>query len=561
MDIAFLASRVRRLDDGHYTDGACNGNATRVSREDNSPALCGRGLHKLTVGLSRRMPDATMTPPKLSARRVANRMIQKGVPMSFSSISSQLVALSIRKVLVVLLVLLGVSENAQAQTNSQLYSGVQFDFPLPGARSLALGGAFVAVADDATAALANPAGLTLLQRPEVSIEGRGWQYTNLVTTRGHAFGPATGVGVDTINGLVDDEFDDSKSGVSFLSVVIPRGRFAFGFYRHQQAQYRASLQSEGPFLSVPGSDDRLEPFLGQMDLDITNYGGSVAYRWGNGVAVGGSLAFSDLTLDSELSGFINPPPIFLIQPESQRVLYTAVGQAYGPADFSDSNVLGRIFEQGDDSGLSANAGVLIKPAAAKWSVGASFRLGAEFSYEARNVAGPRWLPANEIGQVIDQETVTFKVPDTYSVGATYRPVDRFMLTAQDDRVQFSQMSEDIKEVFGIDQSNPPAAEAIEEGLRFPDSNQFRVGVEYVVPSGERIYALRIGTAYETEHRMRYERDEPPRFARLEVLFHPGDDQFHFAPGFGVAFPRFQIDGAYDFSELSQTLSISAVYRF
>ncbi len=44
---------------------------------------------------------------------------------------------------------------------------LQFSFSDPGARSMGLGGAFVALADDATAAFANPAGLVQLLRPEV----------------------------------------------------------------------------------------------------------------------------------------------------------------------------------------------------------------------------------------------------------------------------------------------------------------------------------------------------------------------------------------------------------
>ncbi|MDH3816848.1 MAG: hypothetical protein OEV48_20340, partial [Acidobacteriota bacterium] len=45
-------------------------------------------------------------------------------------------------------------------------------FANPGARSLALGGAFAAIADDATAAFANPAGLVQILRPEISAEIR-----------------------------------------------------------------------------------------------------------------------------------------------------------------------------------------------------------------------------------------------------------------------------------------------------------------------------------------------------------------------------------------------------
>ena len=48
----------------------------------------------------------------------------------------------------------------------------EFSFSNPGARSIGFGGAFAALADDATAAFANPAGLVQLVDPEVSIEGR-----------------------------------------------------------------------------------------------------------------------------------------------------------------------------------------------------------------------------------------------------------------------------------------------------------------------------------------------------------------------------------------------------
>src|SRR4051812_50084774 len=63
-----------------------------------------------------------------------------------------------------------VARPAAAQTTAQF--PVQFDFVTPGARALALGGAFIAAADDATAAFTNPAGLAFLARTEVSFEAR-----------------------------------------------------------------------------------------------------------------------------------------------------------------------------------------------------------------------------------------------------------------------------------------------------------------------------------------------------------------------------------------------------
>ena len=89
------------------------------------------------------------------------------------------------------------SGSVLAQSNAEVNAGVQFDFSLPGARSTGMGGAFVALADDATSVWANPAGLTNLSRPEVSGEGRFWDFNNLVPNHGHQGQPAN-IGVDTI---------------------------------------------------------------------------------------------------------------------------------------------------------------------------------------------------------------------------------------------------------------------------------------------------------------------------------------------------------------------------
>ena len=67
-----------------------------------------------------------------------------------------------------LAILIGLSGWPTAAQEAVL--AIEFDFSNPGARSLAMGGAFVGLADDATAAYANPAGLTALLQPEVSLE-------------------------------------------------------------------------------------------------------------------------------------------------------------------------------------------------------------------------------------------------------------------------------------------------------------------------------------------------------------------------------------------------------
>src|SRR6266550_1023289 len=69
-------------------------------------------------------------------------------------------------------------------TDIESLAGLQFNFGNPGARSLGMGGAFIGLADDASAAEANPAGLTILRKPEFSIEGRNYQEQQVFSTSG-----------------------------------------------------------------------------------------------------------------------------------------------------------------------------------------------------------------------------------------------------------------------------------------------------------------------------------------------------------------------------------------
>src|SRR5215213_399044 len=73
---------------------------------------------------------------------------------------------------------------AAQNTDIEALSGLQFNFGNPGARSLGMGGAFLGRADDASAAEANPAGLTILRKAEFSLEARNYVETQVFTTSG-----------------------------------------------------------------------------------------------------------------------------------------------------------------------------------------------------------------------------------------------------------------------------------------------------------------------------------------------------------------------------------------
>src|SRR5204863_7128769 len=85
--------------------------------------------------------------------------------------------------LFILIALVALPAAAQ-NTDIESLSGLQFNFGNPGARSLGMGGAFLGLADDASAAEANPAGLTILRKPEISVEGRNYEEQQLFSTSG-----------------------------------------------------------------------------------------------------------------------------------------------------------------------------------------------------------------------------------------------------------------------------------------------------------------------------------------------------------------------------------------
>src|SRR5688572_13014475 len=124
-----------------------------------------------------------------------------------------------RKWIGALVVLVAVPAMAQ-NVDIEALSGLQFNFGNPGARSLGMGGAFLGLADDASAAEANPAGLTILRKPEVSIEVRNYLEQQLFTTSG------------TFPDLHRTAFNhhSDRIQIAFASVVYPIKHFTIGGY-------------------------------------------------------------------------------------------------------------------------------------------------------------------------------------------------------------------------------------------------------------------------------------------------------------------------------------------
>ena len=439
-----------------------------------------------------------------------------------------------------------------------------FDFSLPGARSRAIGGAFVAIADDATAVYSNPAGLIQLFRPEVSIEGRRWAFTSTIPSSGHGFGPASRVGADTIEGLVDGRYTAARSGVSFASVVYPGHRWAAGLFHHQLSRYRMERQVEGPFFSCSGGFrigdtladppfcepharadgvDREFPKQQSLTLDIRSVGGAFAATLPRRISVGVALQVFDFRIDS-----------------TNTVFNARDDQKYLPASFAASNVELVSRQFGRDHAVALNAGALW-PVTRHWSVGASFRQGPRFAFSTRTVRGAASAVPGQV--VTEQSDNPFKVPDTWSTGVVFRSAGGWRAAFEYDMVRFHQLIDDFRNTAFF--AGSPEGVVVSSRMRLPNSHQLRVGGErlLLLPRG-RVLALRAGGWWDPNHQAYFDGDTAtglpaPRWA---VLFPRRDGHPHVSSGIGFTTRRhLQVDAAIDLSALIDTVSISTVWRF
>ncbi len=406
----------------------------------------------------------------------------------------------------------------------------EFSFSNPGARSMGFGGAFAGLADDATAAFANPAGLVQLVAPEISLEGRYWSYSTPYISGGRIFGTPIGIGLDSTPGLRTSTSDTDLTGLSFLSFVYPSGRWSFAFYRHLLSNYEFEGLTDGLYSGPwPNNPVRREfAYDKTVDLQFISYAVAGAFEVNEKLSLG--LAINsiegDVALITGVYGKIRsgvPNDIF-----------------FAPAPIVPDNLYYTTSVMIDDRDWGLNLGIHWKPVES-WSFGAFFRQGPKFEAVIEVRVGPSFGDPDLTGQVFESDTANVQFPSVYGLGASYRSKnDRVILSFEWDRVDYSSIFSDDNE------------------LHIDDANEFHLGGEYAFLNLAPVVSLRAGIWLDPDHQISYIADEN---YVADALLTPGDDHIHYAAGLGLAFKRFQLDVAADFSELVDTLSLSFIYSF
>ncbi len=412
---------------------------------------------------------------------------------------------------------------------------LQFSISNPGARSLGFGGAFIALADDATAAFANPSGLVQINKPEISLEGRYWGYSTPYTERGRIEGDPTGIGVDVVAGLRGGTSSDDLTGVSFLSLVYPWQDWSIALYRHQSANFESFSETQGLFAGGSTTCCRFTDDRVHTNLEILSYGLSVAHRFTDELSLGLSLAYFDNNFDLVRHAYL---------PDEDDVL-----QIFAPTSYSPERMAWQTSLHIDDTDWELTAGFLwtVSP---RWRLGGFYRGGPSFELRAEAYSGPGGfvfgLPA--AGTLIGQGTSPGAFPDVYGLGCAFRSDDgRLTLAFEWNRVEYSTI---------LDRLDPDDFDS--NDLVLDDGNEFHLGGEYVFLRSTPVVAARLGMWLDPDH-------QPTATAASDlierVLLPSGETEIHWSAGIGLAFENSQIDLGADFSDPVKTVSLSAIYNF
>jgi hypothetical protein len=296
-----------------------------------------------------------------------------------------------------------------ALTDEEIFRDFRFNLKNPGARAMGLGGAFLSLADDATAAQANPAGLGFMMSPEIFAEMRatdnGAQSTVLTET--------LPTGIDTFLATGTD-MDDTVS-LSFLSGVYTsnNNKWAVGASRQELVNISNATLSKFAFTYEDTPGAFLAEGTGAIDVDVVNWNVSGSWRPITNLGIGATVTYSKLNVQSLVTNTI-----------------VDTAGAVAPSQILEPTLDLQTTIDDDDDDVVFGLGILYK-VVNKWSVGGVYRRGPSFEVEEQITANPGGLDIFRVSQRVGPRFVnTFSLPDTAAVGGSWNPTQKLTLTGE-----------------------------------------------------------------------------------------------------------------------------------
>jgi long-subunit fatty acid transport protein len=438
-------------------------------------------------------------------------------------------------------VLLAFALPSFAVTDEEIFREFRFNLLNPGARSLGLGGAFISIADDASAALANPAGMSLLTRPEFFGELRFVDNEDRSITRSETL-PA---GIETFVATGTNVAD--QGGFSFLSAVVPFRRWTLGLSLQEVLNISNTTLSSFAFTFPDSPGAFLANGAGSVDAQVRNFNASFGVAVTDRFRVGATLTYSRLDVESEVFNSVvdtgaNIAAVEILEPTL--------------------DTLTRVDD--DDSALAYSLGLMYKRVD-KWGVGAVYRRGPRFTVIEQVIASedadgdgqPDGLDlfgtTNRLGTEFENQ---FSLPDSFGIGGNYLLLQqRLTLAVNVERLIYSNL---------LDGYVPGVNILTSEDAEFDvgDATDYRFGTEYIWFNDKNALppvALRGGAFVESDSTISASFTGSGGFA-TEEIFAGGENRPHLTLGLGISLKRWNIDMASDFSETDNEYLLSVIYR-
>jgi long-subunit fatty acid transport protein/photosystem II stability/assembly factor-like uncharacterized protein len=399
-------------------------------------------------------------------------------------------------------ILLAIADFSQAATIFQQVGVASSPNPVgSGARAVGMGGAFIAIADDATAASWNPAGLIQLERPEVSIVG-AYGY------RKETF--SSGLHPEIANtGDVDDV------GINYFSASVPFRLFQrnmvssinyqrlYDFKRSFHYNYDYSL--EGPDLMGDNQYGQ-DGFIGALGL-------ATAVQITPALSIGMTLNLWTHRLFWE-NGW------------DESYTQHDVGTTGGVPTIIDTVITDKYSRF---RGVNANIGLL-------WNINEHFTLGAvmktpfnadlfhEFTYRQTQTVAT--TPPTVMPFSLDfSENIKLHMPWSYGLGLAFRVFDALSFALDLYRTDWGDyiLTDSQGNKFSPIDGRPQNLSNVSA------TNQVRLGGEYLFIGEKYVVPVRGGIFYDPE----------PSEGSTK-------DFFGLAAGTGIVFDKFCVDIAYEF---------------
>lgn len=390
-----------------------------------------------------------------------------------------------------------------------------------GPRALGLGGAFVAVADDPSAADSNPAGLARLERPQLLVSLRSASFDTEFTGGLARFGAET---------------TESVTGPAFAGYARPLGRVTLAAYYQEDARFASGARFDPLPIILGGPDSALTipceppcpppPMLDERRYDqrIETLGFAAGTRVGRAVSLGVAVRYQRLALE-----WLDEVSLDLVSVEDLAIFVPVAG--------------GRAVVDDEDDDVTVSVGLLVHPEG-RWSGGLSFQQGG--SYGLTGVA-TLFVSDFPVPLPLLSYDVPVATPDVLQAGAAFRPSERWLLSAQASHLTYSDLR--ITPIFlladGFLFPNPSSPVRGDEPI--DDETQLHFGAQLLVGPAVRPVALRAGLWTDPDH---------DGSAGID------SEQAHLAFGAGTVFGRgLALDGAVRLSDAVTEALVGFSYRF